>query len=69
LESIKKLYESRKVEFWTNWDDFSNYRLETEFDWKRLVIVFYNSADYNDRRKLSFEELLENNEPVRVCLY
>lgn len=68
LKAIKNLYESRKLVFWTNGCDFSNYRLETEYDWKRLVIVFYNSSDF-DRKKLSFEELVEKNEPVRVCLY
>lgn len=69
LGSIKKLYENKKVYFWTNGDDVSNYRLETVFEWRKLVIVFYNSAYYKDRRKLSFKELVEKNEPVRVCLY
>ncbi len=69
LWNLKNLYESDLVNYWSNDDDFSFYEVETMYEWRRLRVIFYNSAYYKDRRKLSFEELVEKNEPVRVCFY
>lgn len=66
---LKKLYDSNMVDFWTNWDDNSFYHLETTYAERRLRIIFHNSAYYKNREKLSFEELVEKNEPVRICWY
>lgn len=69
LEFIQKLYESKMVSYWSNYDDFSFYQIETVYKWRKLRIMFYNSSDRKTRKKLSFNELLEKNEPVRICWY
>ncbi len=65
---LKSLYEWENTSFWTNGGNFGHYRFETTFQSRKLSIFFYHSADYHGE-KVSFDELLEKNEPIRVCLY
>lgn len=65
---LKDFYLSRHTTYWSNGDDFYQYRFESVFEWRKFVIVFYNSSDMN-RKKISFEELINKNSLVRVCWY
>lgn len=67
-DCLKSMYESENVSFWTNGGNFWHYRLETTYQWRRLMVIFYNSADYHGV-KISFDELLEKNEPMRVSFF
>lgn len=67
-ECLRDIYEWENVFFWTNGSNFWHYRFETTYQWRRLSVMFYNSADY-DGKKVSFEEFVQKNEPMRVCFY
>lgn len=67
-ECLKDIYEGENLFFWTKGDNFWHYRFESTYKGRRIGIMFYNSADYHGQ-KVSFEELVQKNEPVRVCFY
>lgn len=66
---IKSMYESGLVSYWSNDDDFSFYEVESVYEWRKIRIIFYNSCNRQNNKKIPFNKLLEEDEVIRICWY